>query len=50
MNIKIPVYKPRIGIKEIEYVNKCLVDGWISSRGEFVEKFETMFAEYMRGG
>lgn len=31
---------------EKNYVNQCLDTGWISSRGEFVEKFENEFGRY----
>ena len=47
MTIKIPVYKPFIGPKEKEYVNKCLDTGWVSSKGPYVEKFESNFAEFI---
>lgn len=41
----IPVYKPSLNGNEKLYVNQCLDTSWISSRGEFVNKFETQFAE-----
>jgi len=41
-----PVYQPRIGDKEKEYVNRALDSGWISSRGEFVSRFEDEFAAF----
>ena len=47
MNKKIPLYKPYITSKEKEYVNQALDSGWISSRGEFVDKFEKNFAKYI---
>lgn len=42
----IPVNEPLIGPKEIEYVNKCLHSGWISSAGHYIEEFEKKWAEY----
>ena len=45
--MKIPVYKPDITSREKELVNQCLETGWISSRGEFVERFEKAFADYV---
>lgn len=44
---RIPVYKPYITQKEKEYVNQCLDSTWISSRGEFIEKFQTAFSNYI---
>ncbi|TGS97129.1 aminotransferase class I/II-fold pyridoxal phosphate-dependent enzyme, partial [Mesorhizobium sp. M8A.F.Ca.ET.213.01.1.1] len=32
---------------ESRYVNNCLDSGWISSRGEFVSRFEVAFAEFV---
>lgn len=40
----IPVNEPLIGEKEIEYVNNCLRTGWISSAGEYIERFEKEWA------
>jgi len=44
--IKIPVYQPSLTGNEIKYVNECLDSTWISSKGEFVTKFENKFADY----
>jgi perosamine synthetase len=44
---KIPVYKPFLNGNEKEYVNKCLDEKWISSRGQFIEKFEISFSKYI---
>ena len=41
-----PVAEPYLTGKEKEYVNQCLDSNWISSRGEFIEKFEQGFAAY----
>lgn len=43
----IPVYKPFITEREKEYVNRCIDSTWISSKGEFIERFEKRFAEYI---
>lgn len=43
----IPVYQPYFSGREKEYVNQCLDSTWISSRGEFINKFETEFAKYI---
>ena len=42
----IPVSKPFINSETIKKVNKALKDGWISSRGEFVNKFEKELKKY----
>lgn len=47
MSIKIPVYKPSISGNEKKYVNECLNSSWISSKGEFIEKFELKFSKYL---
>ena len=46
-SIDIPVYRPLLGELERQYVNECLESGWISSRGEFIGRFESAFAEYV---
>jgi perosamine synthetase len=43
----IPVYQPFLGGREKEYVNQCLDSTWISSRGEFISRFESEFAQYI---
>ena len=42
----IPVFKPIIGEKEREYVNKCLEDNWISHDGKFNKMFEREFSKF----
>jgi len=44
---RIPVYEPDLSGREKEYVNECLDSSWISSKGRFVEEFESAFAEYV---
>lgn len=43
--IKYPVYQPWIGEKEKQYVIECLDSTWISSKGKFVDEFESKLAE-----
>jgi perosamine synthetase len=43
----IPVYQPCLTGREKEYVNQCLDSTWISSRGEFINRFERGFADYI---
>jgi perosamine synthetase len=42
----IPVYRPYLTGMEKDYVTRCLDSSWISSRGEFVGKFEAEFERY----
>lgn len=44
---KIPVYQPSLNGNEKKYVNECLDSTWISSKGKFVNQFESSFAEYV---
>lgn len=44
---KIPVYNPSLSGKEKEYVMDCLDSTWISSKGKYIKKFESGFAEYI---
>lgn len=43
----IPVYQPIFSGREKEYVNQCLDSTWISSKGEFIGRFERSFADYI---
>ena len=45
--MKYPVYKPFLSGNERKYVNDCLDTTWISSKGEYLEKFENMFSKYI---
>jgi perosamine synthetase len=42
----IPVAAPLLAGNEKKYVLDCLESSWISSRGAYIEKFETAFAEF----
>lgn len=44
--IKIPVAEPHLGKEELNNVTRAVRDGWISSKGEFIGKFENEFAKY----
>lgn len=43
----IPVYQPYFSGAEKQYVNECLDSTWISSKGEFINRFEQAFATYI---
>jgi len=43
---RIPVARPALVGRELEYVRDCLESGWISSNGTYVERFERAFAEF----
>ncbi len=47
MKYKYPVYIPHLKGNEKKYVNECLESTWISSKGKFVELFETEFSKYL---
>lgn len=42
----IPVCTPLLGVKEKKYINNCLRTSWISSSGQYIEKFEKAFSSY----
>ncbi len=46
VNIKFPVYIPRLTARERELVVDCLDSTWISSKGKYISRFEKEFAEY----
>jgi perosamine synthetase len=43
----IPIAKPYISNKEIEYSTQAIKSGWISSHGEYIDKFENSLKEYL---
>ncbi len=43
----IPLSLPNLAGKEWEYVKQCLDTGWISTAGNFVDRFEAEFAQYL---
>ena len=46
MNKFIPISQPSIGQKEIKYVNDAMKSGWVSSIGDYIDKFESKFAKF----
>ena len=42
----VPLHQPTFGGNEWQYVKECLDTGWVSSVGQFVDRFEAMLAEY----
>jgi len=46
MEDHIPLYRPFLAGNEKKYVNDCLDSTWISSRGHFIEQFESAFCQY----
>ncbi|MHB8580844.1 MAG: DegT/DnrJ/EryC1/StrS family aminotransferase [Ignavibacteriaceae bacterium] len=47
MSFKIPIYQPTLDGNEKKYVNECLDTSWISSRGEFIPRFENDFRKFI---
>jgi len=43
----IPVYEPRIGDRELRYVSEAVKSTWISSKGVFLDRFESEFSSYV---
>jgi len=43
----IPVYRPSLGAREREYLLQAMDSTWISSKGEFLDRFEREFASYL---
>ena len=44
---KIPIYEPSLTGNEKKYVNDSLDSTWISSKGKYINLFETAFKEYL---
>ena len=40
-----PLHEPRFAGREWDYLKECIDTGWVSSGGEYVEKFERKLAE-----
>lgn len=45
-NKMIPISKPNISELEIQFVTEAVSSGWVSSMGQYLERFEREFAEY----
>ena len=48
MKYKTYLYEPIIGRDEKKFVNDCLNSNWISSRGDYISKFEKKFSQYIK--
>jgi perosamine synthetase len=46
LNKNIPFFTPEISSEEIKSLNKTVKDGWISSQGKIIERFEKEFAKF----
>ena len=46
----VPLVSPALSGNELKYINECIATGWISSRGNFVERFEDSVREYVDAG
>ena len=44
----IPLSEPLMGEKEIEYVTDCIRSNWVSYLGQYVDLFESKFAEFCK--
>ena len=42
----VPLHEPSFAGNEWKYVKDCLDTGWVSSAGEYVDRFESMLADY----
>jgi perosamine synthetase len=42
----IPIYQPTLSGNEKKYVNQCLDSNWISSKGDFIPRFEQAFSSF----
>jgi perosamine synthetase len=45
----ISLLEPSLNGNELKYITECISSGWISSKGEFVNRFEEMFSSYNNG-
>ena len=45
--MKISVYKPFLAPNVKKYINECLDSNWISSKGNFINKFEDKFCDFL---
>ncbi|WP_275465980.1 DegT/DnrJ/EryC1/StrS family aminotransferase [Streptomyces noursei] len=46
MSFQYPVSRPALNGRELEYLTATVEDGWISSQGPMVRRFEQAFADY----
>lgn len=45
-NRSIALHEPNFSIREIEYVENCIKSGWVSSNGEYIDKFENELSKF----
>src|SRR5580700_9928026 len=43
---KIPIYQPNLAGNEKRYVQDCLESSWISSKGDYIARFEAAFTKF----
>ena len=43
--VRLPVASPHFGDAELRYLTDCVLSGWISSAGPYVQRFERLLAE-----
>ena len=48
MKYKTYLYEPTIGSNEKKFVNNCLNSNWISSKGSYIDKFESKFSKFIK--
>ncbi len=46
MDYRIPLSQPSITALEVTCVTDAVQSGWVSSRGEYIDRFEEIFADY----
>ena len=46
MSKNLPLHAPNFNTSEKNYLLKCLKSTWISSSGEYINKFEKNFSNY----
>ena len=44
----IPIYKPFFTDLESKYLNQALNSGWISNRGEFIDRFKSLIKDFLK--
>lgn len=42
---RIPLSEPVVGAREAAYLQRCIEENWVASKGRFVSEFEALFAE-----
>ena len=44
----IPIYKPFFSELESKYLNQALESGWISNKGEFIDRFKSLIKDFLK--